>query len=66
MSHQYILSDFERQLRAIVDPEAIDALAKSEQRQKIEDAGGEEAVRARGTFDNSPVPGEKPVFFKRT
>ena len=60
--HQPILTDLEKQLRAIVDPEAANAQAKADQQAKIASFGGEEAVRHRGAFDNSPVPGEKPAF----
>jgi choline-sulfatase len=60
-----LVSAFEKQLREILDPEAVDKEAKQEQKKKIELAGGEEAVKRRGTFDNTPIPGEKPVFFKR-
>jgi choline-sulfatase len=62
--HQAALQRLEQQLRNIVDPEAADAQAKADQRAKIEAFGGEDAVRQRGAFDNSPVPGEKPAFRK--
>ena len=57
-----MLRDFETRLRAILDPEAVDAQAKADQRAKVEAFGGEEAVLRRGTFTNSPVPGEEPGF----
>lgn len=60
--HQSILQDFEKRLRVLLNPEAVDIRAKSDQRAKIEAFGGEEAVRSRGAFDNSPVPGEAPAF----
>ena len=43
-------------------PEEVDARAKRDQQLVIERHGGEEAVRARGTFTNSPAPGETPKF----
>ena len=49
-------------LRSLLDPEAVDAQARADQRTRIEAFGGEAAVRARGTFTNSPVPGEAPGF----
>ncbi|MHC4994280.1 MAG: sulfatase-like hydrolase/transferase [Planctomycetota bacterium] len=58
--HADVLADLERQLRAICDPEAVDARAKADQAALIERHGGEEAVVARGTFLNSPAPGEAP------
>lgn len=57
-----LVADFKRELRALLDPEAVDARAKVAQRAKVEEAGGEEAVRKKGAFDNSPVPGEVAVF----
>ena len=43
-------------------PEAVDARAKADQRARIEAFGGRQAVLRRGTFDNSPIPGEAPAF----
>jgi choline-sulfatase len=58
--HAAVLADLEAQLREICDPEEIDARAKADQAALIEKNGGEEAVVARGTFLNSPAPGEAP------
>ena len=60
--HQATLRHFDRQLRDLLNPEATDARAKASQQARIEAFGGEEAVRNRGAFDNSPVPGEVPAF----
>ena len=46
----------------MLDPEAIDARARADQRAMVERRGGEEAVRAKGAFDHSPTPGEQPAF----
>ncbi len=62
--HRPVLRDFEKQLRTILDPEAVDARAKADQNAKIQAFGGGDAVRTRGAFDNSPVPGEAPAFRK--
>lgn len=59
--HQILIQAFKNQLYTILDPAATDALAKADQKAKVEDFGGEEAVIKRG-LSNSPVPGEKPVF----
>ena len=59
-----LLADFEKRLRAIVDPEAVDAKAKADQARRIESLGGRDAVIQRGSFINSPVPGEEPTFRK--
>ena len=59
---QKLMADFERRLREILDPEAIDQCAKHDQQQLVESLGGRAAVISRGTFINSPVPGEAPRF----
>lgn len=61
---QPVLRGFEDELRAILDPEAVDARAKADQAAKVDSFGGREQVIARGAFDNSPVPGEEPTFRK--
>ncbi|HJN07889.1 MAG TPA: sulfatase-like hydrolase/transferase [Pirellulaceae bacterium] len=57
-----VLAELEAELRTILDPEAVDARAKADQQARIEEFGGREAVLARGTFTNSPAPGETPIF----
>ena len=57
-----LLREYEAQLRAQLDPEAVDRRAKADQQRKIESLGGREAVIKRGAFVNSPVPGEAPRF----
>ncbi len=52
------LAVLEAKLRDIVDPEAVDARAKADQRALIEPNGGAEAIRNRGAFSYSPVPGD--------
>jgi choline-sulfatase len=60
--HQDRLAEMERKLRGLVDPEAVDARARADQQELIARHGGREQVLARGTFINSPVPGETPRF----
>jgi choline-sulfatase len=60
--HRAVLAGLEAELRAMLDPEAVDAQAKADQKAKVASLGGEEALRQRGSFENSPVPGEKPKF----
>ena len=57
-----LVTDCEKELRRIVDPEAADALAKADQRARIAAFGGREAIIARGSFGYSPTPGTKPVY----
>jgi len=59
---QQRLQDLERELRSLVDPEQVDRQAKRDQRALLERHGGPAAVLRRGTFTNSPVPGETPQF----
>ena len=60
--HRGLLADCEAELRRVVDPDAADALAKADQRARIEAFGGREAILTRGTFGHSPVPGSKAVY----
>ena len=48
----------ERQLRTIVDPEAVDARSKAEQAQHMEKFGGIDEVKKAGIFSRSPIPGK--------
>ena len=54
-----LVADCERALRAVVDPDAADALARTDQAARISAFGGREAVLARGVLGHSPVPGAK-------
>jgi choline-sulfatase len=56
------LADFESELRSIVDPEAIDQLAKSEQAALIEQHGGREKIVKDGGFGATPAYGEKAEY----
>jgi len=63
--HAATISRLTERLHAVLAPETpeeVDARAKRDQRLLIERHGGEAAVRARGTFTNSPAPGETPEF----
>ncbi len=56
------LITLEKELRIHVDPEKVDSKAKDKQAEKIEIAGGMEAVLKKGSTGYTPAPGEKPVF----
>lgn len=60
--HAETLGAMTTALRQMLDPEAVDARARADQRARIEAYGGAAAVLRRGTFDNSPVPGETAEF----
>jgi choline-sulfatase len=51
------LEDCEAKLREIVDPEAVDRRAKSDQAAMIERLGGKDVVLSRGAVRISPPPG---------
>lgn len=63
--HSQILQYFTEMINDIIDPKAIDKQAKADQHKKVMEAGGYEAVKNRGTFDNTPIPGENAEFFSR-
>lgn len=62
IEYQTILNQLIEKLRAICDPEDVDARAKADQNALVEKYGGAKALRERGFFENSPVPGEQPAF----
>jgi len=57
-----LLAACERELRRLVDPDAADALAKTDQRTRIAAYGGRDAILNLGSFGHSPVPGVKAVY----
>jgi choline-sulfatase len=57
-----ILARLDAALREVLDPLAVDTHAKSDQTHLVDSYGGPEAVVARGTFTNSPAPGEAPTY----
>jgi len=60
--HAAVLQDLERELRARLDPVAVNARAQASQAALVEAAGGREAVLARGAFQGTPAPGEKVEY----
>jgi choline-sulfatase len=54
------LDESERRLRAILDPEAVDARAKKRQGELLAQYGGREAALARGDLGFTPAPGTNP------
>jgi choline-sulfatase len=57
-----LVADCEIDLRAVVDPDAADALAKSDQAAKIAEFGGRAAIEQRGSFAYSPAPGTAAIY----
>ena len=60
--HAEVLARLTAELRRIVDPEAMDRLAKADQRALLDAHGGREAVVARGGFGATPAPGVAANF----
>jgi choline-sulfatase len=62
-AHARVRDECETRLRRIVDPEAVDRLARADQRQHIDRHGGRDAILAKGTFRYSPPPGIKAAYY---
>jgi len=58
-----IVSECERLMRQVVDPEAVDQQARADQRLHIEKNGGKETILKKGTFRYSPPPGAKATYY---
>jgi choline-sulfatase len=54
--HAEVLAKFEASQRCRLDPEAVDAQAKADQRAILEKHGGAEAILAKGSMGASPPP----------
>jgi choline-sulfatase len=61
--HAEVLKQCEAALRSVVDPEAMDRLARADQAAKIAEVGGKDAIMKRGTFRYSPPPGVKASYY---
>lgn len=61
-AHRAAVAACEAALRRVVDPEAADRLARADQKARIDEFGGRDAVIRRGSFGHSPIPGEKARF----
>ncbi len=55
-------AEMETLLRSLVNPQQIDAMAKSDQSARIIAHGGRDAIRAKGSFGYTPAPGESVIF----
>jgi len=54
--------ELESRLRRILDPEETDARAKADQRRRVDEIGGRDAILRRGGFPRTPAPGEGTNF----
>lgn len=59
-SHQELVSEGSRRLRAICDPAEVTARAFADQERRIAELGGAEVVRQMGSYPYTPAPGEAP------
>jgi choline-sulfatase len=55
--HAAARAECEAALRALLDPEAVDRLAKADQAATIARAGGRERIMSRGSIHHTPPPG---------
>lgn len=62
-AYRALVSECERLLRKVVDPEAVDRIARADQKARIERHGGKEAILKQGTFRYSPPPGSKAAYY---
>lgn len=57
-----LVAEFEQALRALLDPEAVDAAAKASQAMRLEELGGRDAILNKGGVPHTPAPGEEPAW----
>ncbi|MGE0559482.1 MAG: sulfatase-like hydrolase/transferase [Burkholderiales bacterium] len=62
-AHAGVVAECERALRTVVDPDAAHRLAMADQKARIAQHGGVEAIKQLGTFRYSPPPGSKAAFY---
>ena len=63
--HAGVLGECLDRLCAILDPQAVDRLARADQSRMIERYGGREAILGRGTFRYTPPPGVDAQYFAK-
>jgi choline-sulfatase len=56
-AHATALADCESALRTLLDPEAVDRMARADQAAMIERVGGKERIKKRGAIHHTPPPG---------
>lgn len=61
-AHAGTLARCDAALRAILDPQAVDAAAKAHQQALLEAGGGIDAIIERGSPGYTPAPGERPEY----
>ena len=60
--HEAVRVELMSDLRAICDPEAVDARAKADQARLVADNGGRASVVEKGGFGATPPPGSSPEY----
>ena len=61
-THLPVVVEYEKELRRLLDPEAVDRNARSDQARFMERFGGKAAILKRGSFTHTPPPGVKPTL----
>jgi choline-sulfatase len=61
-AYAQVVMQYDRILRAKVDPEQLDEMAFRDQSALVERCGGRDTVSAKGAIQGSPVPGEKAEY----
>ncbi len=59
-SHEAVIAEGLRRLRAICDPAEVTARAFADQERRVAELGGAEVVRRMGSYPYTPAPGEAP------
>ena len=63
-AHQDARHRLEADLRSICDPDDVDEAAYRSQCARVEEAGGREAVTARGKYQGTPAPGHPAIYME--
>lgn len=60
--HENARKSLAAELRALIDPEAVDRHAKDDQSELVQAGGGVQAIVAKGSPGYTPAPGEAPTY----
>lgn len=58
-AHRSVIEEYERELRRLLDPDAVDRRARDDQMRHMEHFGGKAAIMKRGSITHTPPPGVK-------
>lgn len=63
-SAKALADELEAELRAVCDPESVDARAKADQRDRVNELGGNDVIASMGALTRTPPPGTDVVLDK--